>query len=67
MTPPQAHRENVLAAPVRYPRRGWTLKHKDQYVSCQSCSVVAAVTSEISGDGVGKATNGGGWHAAASY
>lgn len=67
MTPLQAHRENVMAALVRYRRRGWTLKHKDMCLVYYSSSGMAAVASQVFGDGAGMAKDGGGWHAAASH
>jgi hypothetical protein len=67
MTPLQAHRENVMAAPVRYRRRGWTLKHKDKFLIYPLFFDMAAVTLGVSGNGAGQAKAGGGWHAAASH
>jgi hypothetical protein len=56
-----------MAAPVRYRRRGWTLKHKDTYLVYDSSSGMAVVISEIPGDGADKATDRGAWHAATSH
>jgi hypothetical protein len=56
-----------MAAPVRYRRRGWTLKHNDMCLVYYSSSGMAAVTSEIPGDGADKAKDGGAWHATASH
>jgi hypothetical protein len=67
MTSLQAHRENVMAAPVRYRRRGWTLKHKDMCLVYDSSYGMAAVTSEVPGIGADKAKDRGAWHAAASH
>lgn len=56
-----------MAALVRYRRRGWTLKHKDMCLVYYSSSGMAAVASQVFGDGAGMAKDGGGWHAAASH
>jgi hypothetical protein len=56
-----------MAAPVRDRRRGWTLKHKDICVVFDSSYGMAAVTSELPGDGADKAKDGGAWHATASH
>jgi hypothetical protein len=47
--------------------RGWTLNHKDTRMIYRSSSGMAAVTSGVSGNGVGQAKAGGAWHAAASH
>jgi hypothetical protein len=57
----------VLAVPGRYRRRGWTLKYLEKHVIYRPLSVLAAVTSEVSGDGGDEAQDAGGLHAAASH
>jgi hypothetical protein len=65
--PPHAHREDGLAVPVRYRHRGLTLMHQTMCVIYQPSSVLAAVTSEVSGDRASELKDGGGLHAAASH
>jgi hypothetical protein len=57
----------VLAVPGRYRRRGWTLKYPEKRVLYRPLSVLAAVTSKVSGDDGDEAKGAGGLHAAASH